>query len=88
MIKFLIFLVASMAILTACKRLGWDPATVEPQDGLTAAQYNWKLIASYCWPVVLPLARLIPGVGPTVAEILWKIFATKDQKDADKAAGL
>lgn len=87
MIRLMIFMAASVAIVVGCKRIGWDPGTPEPQDGMSGAQYNWWLIAGYAWPIALGVIKRIPGFGAPagmIAEGLWAIAATKKQKDAEK----
>jgi hypothetical protein len=45
----------------------------------------WKVGIALLVPVLLPLARGIPVIGPAVGtfgEIAWKFYSTKQQKDA------
>lgn len=89
MIKAFILAVVSVAILVGCKRLGLVDGDAPPDDGMSAAGYNAKLLAGYAWPIVLPLLRFIPVVGPALqavaANVTWSTLATKKQKDAEKA---
>ncbi len=87
MMRF-ITLLAIAAAIVGCNRIGLAPGLPEPQDGMTAAEYNWWYIGGLAWPVLTPFLRFVPIVGPILqavaANISWSALATKQQKLADK----
>lgn len=86
MSKFMILVVVAVAVLVGCERLG-NVSQAQATDGLTAAQFNWRYLLGYAWPVVLPALRLIPVIGAPLQELLanlsWSALATKKQKAED-----
>lgn len=65
---------------------GVEQAIAATNDQLATLEANaagkvpwWSVLA----PGAVFLARLIPGVGPIVAELAWALLATRRQKAAD-----
>lgn len=56
------------------------------QDASTAAGWAWGQIAAGASAVVLFLARFVPGVGGTIANVAWQVFADRRARQADQAA--
>ncbi len=75
--KFILMLI-TIACIVGCKRIGYDPGMPEPDDGMTAAQFNAWYLAGMAWPFVTPLLRFV------AANISWSALATKQQKLADQ----
>ena len=51
-----------------------------------AAGWSWGQIAAGAGAVALFLARFVPGVGGTIANVAWQAFADRRARDADQAA--
>jgi hypothetical protein len=51
-----------------------------------AAGWSWGQIAAGAGAVALFLARFVPGVGGTIANVAWQAFADRRARQADQAA--